>query len=588
MSKSLGNALDPLDVIDGITLNELQQKLLEGNLDPSEVERARSAQAKDFPHGIPTCGTDALRFGLCSYTSQGRAINLDVFRVQAHRCFCNKLWQACRYLLLHALTDWKPKQTWLEMLNYLQNSPKAQLQTVDRWMLCCLADAVVQCNDGFNKYELSKSTQALHEMWMYDFCDVYLEYSKSILKDSPPDSEGHPLTVRCILWLVVRTGLLLLHPFMPFVTEELYQRLIQHGNNEITDSICITPYPESNEWKSWLSYQSDQNSMKECVLLLINTIRSFRTANDIPVSKSMRCHLIQLNNNDNDATTLQQRTLLMEQSVLKLISQLTRCDLQDVLMKSPNDLHNIPHLSLPITLNGIAYNLIMYTEGVINVDKLLTSVQSKRAKLLPALKKLEEKMNKSDYTSKVPPNVQDSDLEKLKEMKQTLEQLDNTAASLQADDCKSLLNDEKKCDNLHNQVITFVLNQLNLSITNVNTSDKYSLAATLLEILIKHKGEKVTLAERCIIIQWLCWCEQRWLPALIALDHHDNSTSSTLLLTCFNDLQQTINKKLSFEGVDLIIRATFIWFKEYRPQHLPVLSASLEKNPIVNEWIWKK
>lgn len=101
MSKSLGNVIDPMDVICGITLEDLHKTLLDSNLDPKEIEKAIAGQKQDFPSGIPECGTDAMRFALCSYNLQSRDINLDILRVQGYRFFCNKLWNATKFALLY-------------------------------------------------------------------------------------------------------------------------------------------------------------------------------------------------------------------------------------------------------------------------------------------------------------------------------------------------------------------------------------------------------------------------------------------------------------------------------------------------------
>merc|ERR1719180_673771 len=126
MSKSLGNTINPNDVIAGITLEELQRGLEGGNLDPREVERAKAGQAADYPNGIPECGTDALRFGLCAYTAQGRDINLDVLRVQGYRFFCNKLWNATKFGMVYLGSDFKPTAGLVKSLLAGKTSKQAQ------------------------------------------------------------------------------------------------------------------------------------------------------------------------------------------------------------------------------------------------------------------------------------------------------------------------------------------------------------------------------------------------------------------------------------------------------------------------------
>ncbi|XP_050394719.1 valine--tRNA ligase, partial [Patella vulgata] len=172
MSKSLGNVIDPLDVIQGITLPELQQRLEDGNLDQKEMEKAKLGQKKDYPSGIPECGTDALRFALVAYTSQGRDINLDVLRVQGYRFFCNKLWNATKFALLSLGEDFKPTEC------FKLNGKEGEM---DKWILSRLSLAVELCTNGFASYDFPAVTTGCYNFWLYELCDWYLEYMKPII-----------------------------------------------------------------------------------------------------------------------------------------------------------------------------------------------------------------------------------------------------------------------------------------------------------------------------------------------------------------------------------------------------------------------
>uniref|UniRef100_A0A8C8G9G2 valine--tRNA ligase n=1 Tax=Oncorhynchus tshawytscha TaxID=74940 RepID=A0A8C8G9G2_ONCTS len=227
MSKSLGNVIDPLDVITGISL-ELQ----DSNLDPVEVEKAKQGQKSDYPTGIPECGTDALRFALCAYTSQGRDINMDVNRILGYRHFCNKLWNAVKFAMRTLGDNFVP-------------SEKAQESVSDRWILSRLCTAVGLCNAGFQAYDFPAITTAIYNFWLYELCDVYLA-----------------VVCRQTLFTCLETGLLLLAPIMPFVGEELYQRLPRRRSQDGHPSIHVTPYPETEEM--------------EFVMTVVRTIRSLR------------------------------------------------------------------------------------------------------------------------------------------------------------------------------------------------------------------------------------------------------------------------------------------------------------------------
>lgn len=164
MSKSLGNVIDPMDVITGISLENLHNQLLDGNLDRKEVEKAKQGQKQDYPDGIPECGTDALRFALCTMCS-GRDLNLDILRVQGYRFFCNKIWNATKFALTYFAADFEAPA---------DNKIIGNESLMDMWMLSRLAAAMTDANKGFVEYDFPLATTAVYNVWLYELCDVYL------------------------------------------------------------------------------------------------------------------------------------------------------------------------------------------------------------------------------------------------------------------------------------------------------------------------------------------------------------------------------------------------------------------------------
>uniref|UniRef100_A0A8C2Z2A2 valine--tRNA ligase n=1 Tax=Cyclopterus lumpus TaxID=8103 RepID=A0A8C2Z2A2_CYCLU len=261
MSKSLGNVIDPLDVITGISLEGLHALLMDSNLDPLEVEKAKQGQTSDYPNGIPECGTDALRFALCAYTSQGRDINLDVNRILGYRHFCNKLWNA-EFCLLN-------------LFLFVQSPQLCGEESVsDRWILSRLSAAVGVCDAGFKSYEFPTITTAIYNFWLYELCDVYLESVKPVFSKSEEDGTVQRLVCRQTLYTCLEVGLRLVSPVMPFVSEELYQRLPRRRPQSDPPSICVTPYPDTEEF-CWHSAEVDRDM--EFVMTVIKTIRSLRS-----------------------------------------------------------------------------------------------------------------------------------------------------------------------------------------------------------------------------------------------------------------------------------------------------------------------
>lgn len=231
MSKSLGNVIDPVDIMDGISLEGLNDKLKVGNLAPKEIERAAKWQKSAFPDGIDECGTDALRFSLCNYATGGGDINFDVKVMRSYRNFCNKIYQATKYVLGNLPSDFTPQA---------KAGKTGKESLPERWILHKMTIATREVNDYLANRDFSDCTQALHRYWLYELCDVYIENSKSIIRDGTPEERQSAIDT---LYTALDTALTLMHPFMPFLTEELWQRLPRRpGDN--TKSIVLASFPE--------------------------------------------------------------------------------------------------------------------------------------------------------------------------------------------------------------------------------------------------------------------------------------------------------------------------------------------------------
>lgn len=229
MSKSKGNVIDPLEVMDSCELEVLLKKLEESNLPQGEIKKAKADKTKDFPTGIPECGTDALRFGLMSYMVQN-SINLDVKRVVGYRQFCNKLWNITKFALKNFPDGFQPEATGIEGL---------KLSLVDKWIINRLSTLVVSTNVCFEKYDFGPMVHNIYDFWLKELADYYIEAIKPVFLSNDKDAQKAALNT---LYLCLDFGLKLLHPTMPYITEELYQRL-PHRQGEASESICIAQYP---------------------------------------------------------------------------------------------------------------------------------------------------------------------------------------------------------------------------------------------------------------------------------------------------------------------------------------------------------
>ncbi|XP_058116915.1 valine--tRNA ligase [Anopheles ziemanni] len=388
MSKSLGNVIDPMDVIMGISLEGLHQQLYDSNLDPREIDKAKEGQKQDYPNGIPECGTDALRFALCAYMTQARDINLDILRVQGYRFFCNKLWNATKFALM-----------------YFQGTEKYDVTTtldgtesnIDRWILSRLAGCVEISNRGFEKYEFALATNACYNFWLYDLCDVYLECLKSVFQSG---SEQSKASARRTLYTCLNLGLKLLSPFMPFITEELYQRL-PRGDTTTVPSICVAPYPEpaTTAWKDDVLEKGFEFVQKTA-----RDIRSARSDYNIPNKTKTDAYFIC--SDEGVRSALEKFTLELETMAFSQVHFGT-----------------VPPVGCAIlTISGQCVVHLML-KGLIEVDKEIEKMTKKRETLTQTIAKLQQAIAVPNYASKVPEDVRKANQEKLDQSKVEIERL---------------------------------------------------------------------------------------------------------------------------------------------------------------------
>ena len=294
MSKSKGNVLDPLDLIDGIELEDLIAKRTTGMMQPHLAKQIEESTRKHFSQGIPAYGTDALRFTFASLATQARDVRFDLGRIEGFRNFCNKLWNASRYVLMNS-----------EEMDCGQSGSEYKLGTIDHWMISRLQQTEASVEEDIGNYRFDRMALTLHSFIWDEYCSWYLEFSKVVLNDSNI-SELRKTGTRRTLVRVLETSLRLLHPLMPFITDTLWRRIAPLAA-KTGDTVMLQPFPEAD------LQRIDQDALDEIAWIqeVVTGVRTIRGEMNIEPGKPLPLLLQNLSTQDHgylkeNTTTLSQ------------------------------------------------------------------------------------------------------------------------------------------------------------------------------------------------------------------------------------------------------------------------------------------
>ena len=389
MSKSKGNTLDPLDIIDGIDLDELLIKRTDGLMQPKMKDQIIKQTEKEFPEGIKSYGTDALRLTFCSLASGGRDINFDIKRVEGYRNFCNKLWNAARFIDLN-------------ISNYGIAERRSQT-TIDAWIDYKFNETLEKVNKSFDEYRFDLATKAIYEFIWYEFCDWFIEMHKISLseKDTNP-----PEIVRSMVYMLERT-LRLAHPIMPFITEEIWTQFSNYHNSS-SKSLMVSEYPNESENLSDEDFQTIE-WLKE----VVSGIRNIR--GELLIKPSIEISATFKGGEMSDQINLDKVI-----SYVKKLSSLKDINWAKIESEdSPSSIFTLGKLKVMIPL-----------EGLIDVQEETERLEKKINKLTKEQEMLASKLANKKFTENAPKDLVNSQKERLSTLSIELENLNHQMGEL--------------------------------------------------------------------------------------------------------------------------------------------------------------
>jgi valyl-tRNA synthetase len=390
MSKSKGNVLDPIDLIDGIELETLVTKRTSGMMQPQLAKKVEKSTRKQFPDGIAAYGTDALRFTYYSLASTGRDIKFDMGRIDGYRNFCNKIWNAARYVLMNT-EDQDCGQ---------DGSDNYQLSLADRWIISRLQHTEQQVAEALEQYRFDLASQALYEFIWNEYCDWYLELSKPVLWDDNASAELQKGTRRTLI-RVLETTLRLLHPFMPFITEEIWQRVAPLAGKS-GDTVMLQPYPEFDPQAVDAQADADIEWLKGVIV----GVRNIRGEMNISPAKAIPLLL-------KNGAAEDQRRLNENQQFLKTLAKLDTISWVNAGEATP--------MSSTSLVGDM--EILVPMAGLIDTDAESARLSKEIDKLSKDLQRISAKLSNPKFVDKAPDEVVDKERQKQAAQQQSLDKL---------------------------------------------------------------------------------------------------------------------------------------------------------------------
>ena len=408
MSKSKGNVLDPIDLIDGIDLETLVAKRTTGLMNPKDAQKIEKATRKEFADGIPAFGTDALRFTFTSLASTGRDINFDLKRIEGNRNFCNKIWNATRFVLMNCVD----KEG--NALNIDKTANTELWELPEQWIMSRLNSTVKAIHEHMSQYRFDLVSQDIYEFIWNEYCDWYVELAKSSLNDESVSAE-RKAQIRYVLLNCLEVAMRFTHPIMPYITESIWQTIAPIIDKKATDSIMTAAFPTADD--SLISLQTEHDMT--WLQALIGAIRNIR--GEMKLGNAVRLPVL-LDNISDEETARLSRIENQFKSLAK-VDTLTIVNAGDGADKE-----------LPLSSSSMVGQLkvLVPMKGLIDPTAELNRLAKAQEKLIKQAESLRSKLSNESFVSKAPANVVESEKAKLAEMDTQLAEMNKQIEQLKA------------------------------------------------------------------------------------------------------------------------------------------------------------
>ena len=408
MSKSKGNVLDPIDLIDGIDLETLVAKRTTGLMNPKDAQKIEKATRKEFADGIPAFGTDALRFTFTSLASTGRDINFDLKRIEGNRNFCNKIWNATRFVLMNCVDKDG------NALNIDKTANTELWELPEQWIMSRLNSTVKAIHEHMSQYRFDLVSQDIYEFIWNEYCDWYVELAKSSLNDESVSAE-RKAQIRYVLLNCLEVAMRFTHPIMPYITESIWQTIAPIIDKKATDSIMTAAFPTADD--SLISLQTEHDMT--WLQALIGAIRNIR--GEMKLGNAVRLPVL-LDNISDEETARLSRIENQFKSLAK-VDTLTIVNAGDGADKE-----------LPLSSSSMVGQLkvLVPMKGLIDPTAELNRLAKAQEKLTKQAESLRSKLSNESFVSKAPANVVESEKAKLAEMDNQLAEMHKQIEQLKA------------------------------------------------------------------------------------------------------------------------------------------------------------